>query len=398
MIIFDNIKELLMVLRREEVLISELFTKRQRLDFQRGLALALVDDDPQRLQQLLEYGIILENGGYLSLDNIYLDFFEQVFAINETLNIGSVDDSIQTIQDNIIYYIEEKHDSRKNDYLNIIKRTFRNIGLTALSNVINLRRQIDETFKGEPNYNIKKLKLERLDEKSRVIHALLDKTLALIQDEQAAFFHLALDEELDAIILEVKLNARECTHNLIEIYGQIINYLNQIKQQGELVEKIRRIKYLKDHLRLKGETNFEQVVALNSAVIFEPTIRDKLQLDLDTLHNDDGMISLIQQLANKHRNRPKFASPVAAAIADEELQTDIQEIPIINKEMLKNQFVAGSEHLFHFVLNYPFAHVVDFSERVTLFCQLASQYEYEFNFTGQYQSHRGVEFALVYPK
>lgn len=142
--------------------------------------------------------------------------------------------------------------------------------MTTLNSVIRLRRQIEETFKGESNYKNKQLKLEKFDEKRRVIDRLLDKTLAVIDNEEVTFFRLALDEELDAIILEVKLIGRECKHNLIEIERQIIDYLNQIKLQGELVEKIRKIKHLKDHLRLQVETDFAHVVANSNAVIFEP--------------------------------------------------------------------------------------------------------------------------------
>lgn len=398
MIAFDNIKELLNTLKREEALISELFAKRKQLNFQYGFALALLDDDTNRLQQLLEHGIVRQNGEQLALDNIYLDFFEQVFAINETLNIAYIDENIQTIQDNIIYYFNETRDTRKNDYLSTIKRTFRNIGLTTLNNVIRLRRQIEETFKGESNYKNKQLKLEKFDDKRRVIDALLDKTLAVIDDEETTFFRLALDEELDAIILQVKLIGRECKHNLIEIERQIIDYLNQIKLQGELVEKIRKIKHLKDHLRLQAETDFEHVVANRNAVIFEPQVRDKLHLALDALYNDDEVIELIRQHADKRQNRPQFKTPIAEPIADDELQTDIEQTPVINKEILKNQFLASSDNLFHFVVHYPFSHAVDFSERVTLFCQLASQYERELHFTDDYQSQQGVEFAMVYAR
>lgn len=113
MIAFDNIKELLNTLKREEALISELFAKRKQLNFQYGFALALLDDDVNRLQQLLEYGMVRQNGEQLALDNVYLDFFEQVFAINEILDIAYIDENIQSIQDNIIYYFNETRDTRK---------------------------------------------------------------------------------------------------------------------------------------------------------------------------------------------------------------------------------------------------------------------------------------------
>lgn len=119
---------------------------------------------------------------------------------------------------------------------------------------------------------------------------------------------------------------------------------------------------------------------------------------MDSLYNNDEVIELIRQHADKRQNRPQFKTPIAEPIADDELQTDIEQTPFINKEILKNQFLASSDNLFHFVVHYPFLHAIDFSERVALFCQLASQYERELNFTKDYQSQQGVEFAMVYAR
>lgn len=50
-------------------------------------------------------------------------------------------------------------------------------------------------------------------------------------------------------------------HNLLETERQIIIYLNQIEQQGKLFRKIRRLKYLKDQLTWREDTNVQQVSA-----------------------------------------------------------------------------------------------------------------------------------------
>jgi hypothetical protein len=41
---------------------------------------------------------------------------------------------------------------------------------------------------------------------------------------------------------------------------QIIDYLNQIKHQGKFLEKLRRLKYLKDHFLIEGETDIKQIL------------------------------------------------------------------------------------------------------------------------------------------
>jgi hypothetical protein len=49
-------------------------------------------------------------------------------------------------------------------------------------------------------------------------------------------------------------------------------------------------------------------------------------------------------------------------------------------------------------MNYDFLKQVDFDERVTIFCQITSQYERELRVEEDFQITNGVEFALVYPK
>ena len=42
--------------------------------------------------------------------------------------------------------------------------------------------------------------------------------------------------------------------------------------------------------------------------------------------------------------------------------------------------------------------MLSFDEQVTVFCQLISLYEEEFEFTDEYDIFDDVEYAIVYPK
>lgn len=65
---------------------------------------------------------------------------------------------------------------------------------------------------------------------------------------------------------------------------------------------------------------------------------------------------------------------------------------------MKNSFVASGNNLFDFVLSYNFLRVVSFEERITLYCQLVSQYESVFKVTDEFNTQSDIEFALVYPQ
>lgn len=60
--------------------------------------------------------------------------------------------------------------------------------------------------------------------------------------------------------------------------------------------------------------------------------------------------------------------------------------------------MAGSHNLFDFVMTYNFAKKVTFDERVTIYCQMVSQYENVFEITEQYAEKEEIEFAMIYPK
>ena len=60
---FNDIKELVSALKREEKLISEMFSKRKSIDYKFSDAIELVDSDEHRLEFLIARDVIRENGG-----------------------------------------------------------------------------------------------------------------------------------------------------------------------------------------------------------------------------------------------------------------------------------------------------------------------------------------------
>jgi len=395
---FNNIKELVTTLNREEKLLSEMFTKRKSLNYKKNYALELVDFDEERIEKLLQFSVIRENGGFLEIDDTFLEFFEQILDVNEEINLSYINENIKSIKENINYYLEENNENRKYGYLKFIKKTFRKIGIVTLKSVVDLRRNIENTFKNESNYKIKQLKLENLDEKRMIVKDLINQTLSLITNEEITFFKTATDEELNRIIKELKYSLSECTHNLIEIEKQIIDYLNQIKHQGKFIEKLRKLKYLKDQFLILSETDIRQVLSNKNQVIFEKRSTEPLNLSIDFLRENENAFEIIKRVAKRNSDKLNYKPLIAESISDEFLEDSIEEEVMINFDEVRNRFVATSDNLFNFIMTYDFLKEVSFDERVTIFCQMASQYENEFNFEPEFEVNNGIEYALVYPK
>ncbi|MDB0615920.1 hypothetical protein PL372_10290 [Tenacibaculum dicentrarchi] len=395
---FKNIKELVSILYREEKLLSEMFSKRKLLHYKKSYALDIVDNDESKINSLLELSVLRESDNCLEIDDVFLDFFEKILEVNEEINVSFIDENIREIKERIIYYLEVNNEKQKNNHLKFIKKTFRKIGNITLRNVIDIRRNIENTFKNEPNYKVKKLKLKSLDEKRNAIKKLIDKTLSLINTEELTFFEQAKDEELNQILIDLKYNLSDCAHNLIAIQKQLINYLNQIKHQGEFLEKLRKVKYLKDQFRIKSETDIQKILSLKNDVIFEKRISEPLNLSIDFLRDDENAFTIIKKIASKNLDKLHYKPLIADTISDEYLENSIEQEVMINLEEIRNEFVGTSDNLFNFILNYDFLKEVDFNERVTIFCQVASQFELELKFENEYQQNNGIEYALIYPK
>ena len=267
---FHSLEELIRALDRERKLLHGLFQDRKRLSFRYDLARELAAKKDESLDFLRKFGVIHENGDFVELEDVYLRFFEEVLEVNEEINVASVKESISNLNAAIDYYKSENEPNRKYGYMKDVKRILRNIALTSLRNVIDLKRNIDNTYKNEPTFAIKKKKLVHLDEKRKDIAVLISECEKVIDEKQSTFFMVAMDVQLKDTVTDVKLQLREVYHNLLELDRQIINYLNLIEYQNRLFAKVQKLKYLRDQMLLDTNTDIRAKMASKNPVWMEP--------------------------------------------------------------------------------------------------------------------------------
>lgn len=397
---FTSIKELIATLAWAKDLLSEMFEKRKSLAYSYEHASSILEED--KLEKLLELEVLRRNGPLLEIDSQFLQFFEQILAVNEEISTAIIHENIQLIKQNINFYLQETHSQRKNGYLKIVKSVLRKIGQLILRNIVDLNRNIDNTFKTEPHYKIKISKLENYDQKRQAISELIRQSNQLLDGEELTFFKVAPDEELHQITVHLRLQLNEARHNLIETQKQIIDFLNQIKYHSQVLEKLRQLKYLKDQFELKQRTDFVQLLSTRHDLFFEPRQTSRLKLSLTRLQTDTVYDSLLK-ISRKIKSGVRMQRPVATKISGDYLQLDTEREIFINPEQLMHHFSAGGNHLFHFVMHHQYPKTLSFAEKVTLYCQLISLYEDEVIFTGKYgqyeqEQHERLEYAIIYPK
>lgn len=395
---FQSLEELLWVLGKSKDLISSLFIKRTTLSLTYRDALAILEDNKENLAKLIDNGVVRERNDFLELDNIYLEFFQNVLDINENINIHGVEDYITLLSENIDYYLESGTEREKNRYLDIVKQNFKKIADATKRHAIDLKKKVDYTYKNEPDYKVKIKKLRNLQERYEGIKALMERTGKIIDHDQLAFFKIAMDDELQRIINNVKLDFRDCQNQLIDINRQIQDYLNLIESHSNLLQKVQRLKYLRDQQTIRDLTNIEEVAQDISPVWLDDSSNYKTYVSIRFLENEDEGLAAIKLFLEKKKTLAQKPKKLAAALSDDDLKEKCCINDSVNVRKVKNSFVASGDNLFDFVINYKFPKNLSFNEKLVVFCQIATIFESELNITDHHASFNGVRYPLIYPR
>lgn len=393
---FRSIEELTKTLSREQGLLSEMFEKRKLMKFPFGLAMDLVGGNEARLRKLVDYGVLVEAGNALEIESDYLNFFEEVLNVNEEISVLSVQECINTLKENIGYFLQETNPNRKTGYQDNVRQLLKKTGFRTLKNVVDLKRNMDNTYKQEPNYIIKKKKLQNLDEKSHGIRAMIRECEKLMDNEHA-FFIMANDPHMAKTCSDVKHDFVEAYHALMEIDRQIISYITQIDEQNKLYRKIRKLKYLQDQLLIKNDTNIVNVLESGNPIWMESRQYSKLRLSLEMLRENDQIVKILRRIAERNGIQ-KTARTEAEPLTEEDLQDHFLQMKEVDSSEIWNAFLASSYNLFDFILRYDYKVKRNIEDHVTIFCQLVILHPDECRMTGEYAIYQNIEYPIIYAK
>ena len=373
-----------------------MFEKRKLMKFPLGVALELIGGNEMRLRRLIDYGVLVETGNTVEIESDYLNFFEEVLNVNEEISVLSVQECINTLKEYIGYYLQETNINRKAGYQDSVRQLLKKTGFRTLKNVVDLKRNMDNAYKQEPNYVIKKKKLQNMDEKSHSIRAMIQECEKLIDNEQA-FFLMANDPHMAKTCSDVKHDFVEAYHALMEIDRQIIIYINQIEQQNQLYKKIRKLKYLQDQLLIKTDTNLLQVLEDNNPVWIESRQYSRIRLSLEMLRENDQATAILRRIAERNGLK-KTARTEAEPLTDEDLQEHTLRLKEVDPTEVWNAFSASSHNLFDFILRYDYKAKRSLEDHATLFCQLVILHPDECRTTGRYATYQDIEYPIIYAK
>jgi hypothetical protein len=375
-----------------------MFEKRKSLSYKYEYALEVMEGNEDVIKLLVSKNIIRQSGNLLELDDQFLKFFEDILEVNEEINTSYINENIRQVKDEyMLYFLQATTDSERFKYLKAVKSALRKIGRITMRNMVDLNRNIENAFKTEPNYKIKLSKLENHKLKLEAIQQMIVQTEKLLNEDELTFFKTATDEELKYIKTELILDLTESRQNLIETRKQIIEYINQIKYQSKFIEKLRQLKYLRDQFEIKHKTDIIEVLSNTHSLAFEAKPFYSLKLSLENLQQD-GVYQLIKKISGKYKSGINPKKLIAENLSADDLKVETEKEVHINLHEVKKNFATSDKHLFDYIYEYEFPREVSFAERVTIYCQMISIFEDEFQVSENFERQDKIEYALVYPK
>lgn len=392
MYIYNSIPHIVNTLNLGKELLQLLFEKRKSLPFRYEYALDIIDE--HKLNILIEREVIRRNGPYIELDEHYLSFIELLLEANEEISTAVIDENIQLVCQLIDYYQKEDAPARKVVYLRSVKAHLRKMGKILVRNVVSLQRVIDNTFKNEPSYKVKIAKLENLDAKRIEINRLINEVERLLEQLCESFFAVVPDEELRAVVRDLRGELLSAGHSLIHSQQDIIDYLNQIRAQVSFTRKLRRVKYLREQFELLEQTNVSEVVEASQAVVIEGVQPTLFKVSIPYLQTDEAL-EVILKVADGLRPERIVRRQELGALSAEQMESESVGETAIDTRKLMDQFAQSDTDLFSFLMRYGFSRPLDFEARVTLFCRLLSLYEQELLITNQFGHTDHVEYAII---
>jgi len=394
---YKSIRELTRGLQQGAKLLNDMFMKRKTVAVKYDDALETLDGDENKLKHLITFGVIVQSGDTLELDDAYQRFFEEVLAVNEDINIASVQTYIDKLKLSIDSYLAADNPARKAQFIREIRHTFKSIENSTRRNVMDLKRNVDDTYKQEPNFKIKELRLKDFDEKGRLIVELIHQT-EKVMDEQTIFFANAMDIGLKQTVSEVRDGLRDSAHGLIAVMAQIIDYLNRIEYQSRLVKKLRQLKYLRDQFMIEQATNVKELMVNTDDVWLEKQPKYVTRVSLDFLRNEDAALDILSDIRQRLTKKTTIKSRLAGRIAENYLVEQTETTLAFNHQELMNGFLAQGSDLFYYVWHYPFEKELDSESRLVLFLQLASQYPENLRYTTETSVINNIEYPIIYPR
>jgi hypothetical protein len=377
-----NVNDILSQLYHHRGVVEFLFANRENITVNE--LLNREDISQEQYQKLKSLDLVHEYENIVSLNDAVVAMFEDFMEIGE-VTPGFINDYLNELNRHIRFYQE----AREMRFLRSIKKYLKRINAALTREIIKLQKNVDDTYKNESNYRIKLQKLEDYREKRDTIIDFIKKTSDVVEDTRS-LFSLTNDTELYGIVQSLKASLIENLDFLIEIQTDITDFINKIQFQLDVYKKAQHLKEIKDHGSLYFKTNFREIVSSINTLKHNGHKTPKTKIAIDFLYTDDGHV-LCRRIADKYKLTRLMVRGLADKMAGNFKDKGLEQQIKLDTEKLVERFLAQSKlNLFEYLIEYKFPKAigtVSFEDRLSLFVEIAMEYQNVLDFKYRLQYH-----------
>lgn len=292
------------------------------------------------------------------------------------------------------------HDYRRDMYLRYVKNDLADIMKAMESSVDELNAAVEREFKYIGNDELKKKHLERYLQTNKKLRDLRNKVNSIL--EGVSFQQLqrdANDGELDLFTSVCLIVFQQKGTELLKLLNTINLYISEVTKRIADIEKIHRIKALRDEGKLSSPeySNLEEYVSTDTSLWHEPRTYHSYHLSQKTITDSPQIAEMLkavrlQMERDYMKNLP--AGPVDD-IYENEVRIDRRKS---NPKDIINQFLPSGKDLFTFIEDYDFGQHLTLNEKIDYYVYLVSTFHRQLAFTDEYLERSGRMLLKIYPR
>lgn len=338
----------------------------------------------EKLEVLENFELIEKIDDKIYLDNRVIIFLENYLNIDENIEVSIIFEKIKDLKHKIAILIEYKN--KQNSIIPQIRRELKKCDFILIQNLFKLRIHIDRVYKSIDEFKLKIIELRFYEEKL--------KELSLALEEFHEFLHLYhskltlfYNSELNELIKIIKANHLQINKSLIPLTQDVCEYINKATQKNILIEKITRLKELKDSLSLNESTNIKK--QLENFDMLQSQISIKTRLDTAIIE-DENFHKILEKTTNA-----KIKTKKATKI---QFHESSQEFDLIDIYSLHLNFKFSKQNLIEFLLSNNELKTKDFEQIMQIYCKLILLYENDYKIEDETINLQNTTFRKIYYK
>lgn len=337
----------------------------------------------EKLEVLESFELIERVEQKLFLDGRVIEFLEKYLDIDENIEVSIIHEKLNNLKHKTNIVLEYKN--KQNELLPQVRRELKKCDFIIIQNLFKLRIHIDRVYKNIEQFSLKLIELKFYENKLQELSIALqefEKFIALFRPKLAIFYN----SELNSVIDTIKQNNHEINKSLIPLTQDVCEYINKATQKNIFIEKITKLKELKDSFLIKEQTDI-----LDKIENYEPlqtTISIKTKLNQEILRAEQ-FITLLEKSKNKLQLKSKKANSIKHY--DEQIEHNFLDIYSIHLN-----FKFSKQNLMEFLMGINELKQKEFEEILQVYCKLILLYEQEYKIEEESMNIAGIQFKKVY--